>query len=106
MVSVHKFLIGIYSGILISGNLVIIATDVTIEFTCNGSNDLFPPTWLVNGTAVGTVGHDGYSSVISGRESTLTIDGHPTCDSLSLVCKILTEAILVTMHNITLIIQG
>ena len=83
-----------------------IASGVTIQFICSAPNDRFPPTWLVNGTAVGTIGHDGCRSIISGREATLTIDGNRTLDSLSVVCEVLKGEQLLTMHNTTLTIQG
>ena len=85
---------------------MIIAPGVTIQFICSAPNDRFPPTWLVNGTAVGAVGHDGYISIISGREAKLTIDGNRTFASLSVVCEVLKGEQLSTMHNITLTIQG
>ena len=83
-----------------------VASGVTIQFTCIAPNDRFPPTWLVNGTAVGAVGHKAYRSIITGREATLTIDDIRTYDPLSVVCKVLKGDQLLTTHNITLTIQG
>ena len=85
---------------------MIIAPGVTIQFICTAPNDRFPPTWLVNGAAVGAVGHNDYRSIISGRVATLTIDGSRTFDFLSVVCKVLKGEQLLTMHNSTLTIQG
>ena len=101
-----NFLIGIYSGFCIGDHAVIIAPDVTTMFTCSAPNGLFPPTWLVNGSAVGAVGHQGYRSIMNGMQATLTIDGNHTYDSLNVVCKVFKEGHLVPIRNITLTIRG
>ena len=98
-----NLLIGIYSG---SCDAVIIATNVTTMLTCSAPNGLFPPTWLVNGSGVGALGHQGYRSITNGMLATLTFDGNHTYDSLNVVCKVFKEGQFLTKINMTLTTRG
>ena len=41
----------------ISGDVMTVAPDVTVEFTCSGPVSVIQPTWFLNGTFVETEGN-------------------------------------------------
>ena len=85
-----------------------VAHNTTVNLVCIDRDGSHNPTWLVNGTRVGTEGRCSRSSLNHGgmATATLTIDGNCTCDTLNIHCDIIEERQLVSLHNTTLTIQG
>ena len=97
-----------YTGI--SGDVVIVAPGVSVEFTCTGPDSEFPPTWFLNGRVAETEG-DCYRSRLRragglNATDTLTINGNYTCDMFNTHCKIYRESQFLYLHYNTLLVQG
>lgn len=93
-----------------SGDAIIVAHNVTVNFTCTAPNGRILPTWFVNGRTVLTNGR-GYRSIINtGREltATLIINGNHISDTLNIHCEVYMaeRQEFLPMHKTTLIIQG
>ena len=92
------------------GANIIVASSVTVKFTCTAP-DL--PIWHLNGDFAFTSG-TCYSSVIKRAQNQtdnntaiLTInDNNDTCSKLNVYCKILIAQQYLIVHNTTLIFQG
>ena len=89
---------------------MIVATGVSVEFTCTGPDGEFQPTWLVNGRAAPTEG-DCYRSRLrrTGEQSltaTLTINGDDTCSMFNIRCRIFSNSQFMYLDNTTLTVQG
>lgn len=89
-------------------NVVIVAHNTTINFTCTDGRHY--PTWFVNETTVGTEGR-GYRTVIKGTEevtATLTVNGNIICDTLNIHCEayVTKERQFLSLHNTTMKVQG
>ena len=89
---------------------MIVAHNVTTNFTCTAPNGHILPTWFVNGATVLTSGR-GYRSIINtGRELTvtLTIDGNCAFETLKIHCEIYMndKHRFLPIQNTTLRIEG
>ena len=93
-----------------SGGAIIVAHNVTVNFTCTAPNGRILPTWFVNGRTVLTNGHNYRSIINTGREltATLIIDGNHISDTLNIHCEVymVERQEFLPMHNTTLTIQG
>ena len=93
-----------------SGGAIIVAHNVTVNFTCTAPNGRILPTWFVNGRTVLTNGYSYRSIINTGREltATLIIDGNHISDTLNIHCEVYMaeRQEFLPMHNTTLIIQG
>ena len=90
---------------------MIVAPDVTIEFTCSGPVGSFQPTWFLNGTFVESDGNCYRSRLrIPGRlnaTAILTINGNnDSCGDYKIYCRIFTESQFLYLYNTTLTVQG
>ena len=98
----------IFAGI--SGDVINVATGVSVEFACTGPDGEFPPTWLLNGRAAKTEGDCYRSRLRSADESnataSLTINGNHTCNMFKARCRIYRESQFLYLHNNTLKFQG
>ena len=95
----------------ISGDVMTVAPDVTVEFTCSGPVSVIQPTWFLNGTFVETEGNCYRSRLRRLRElnatATLTISGnYDTCGDFNIYCRIFRDSQFLYLHNTTLTVQG
>ena len=95
----------------ISGDVMIVAPDITVEFTCSGAVDSFQPTWFLNGRVAETEGNCYRSRLRRLGElnttATLTISGnYDTCDNFKIYCRIFRELQFLYLHNTTVTFQG
>ena len=95
----------IFAGI--SGDVINVATGVSVEFACTGPD---PPTWFVNGRAAVTEGDCYRWRLIRSGEvnytATLVINGNRTCDTFNVYCRIYSGPQVLYLHNTTLTVQG
>ena len=95
----------------ISGDVMTVAPDVTVEFTCSGPASVIQPTWFLNGTFVETDGNCYRSRLrrlgeLNGT-ATLTISGnYDACDNFKIYCRIFRDSQFLYLHNTTLTVQG
>ena len=95
----------------ISGDVMTVAPDVTVEFTCSGPASIIQPTWFLNGTFVESEGNCYRSRLRRLRElnttATLTISGNnDACDNFKIYCRIFMDSQFLYLHNTTLTVQG
>ena len=95
----------------ISGDVMIVAPDVTIEFTCSGPVGSFQPTWFLNGTFAETDGYCYRSRLRRLGElnatATLTISGnYDACGDFNIYCRIFRESQFLYLHNTTVTFEG
>ena len=106
-ISVLKKTFWIHAGI--SGEALIVASDVAVKFTCTVPAVL--PTWFVNGRVAVTEG-DCYTSTLRRAKDrnvtgTLIITGnHDTCNTFNVYCRIYRQSQFLYLYNTTLIFQG
>ena len=96
----------------IDATAMIIAPHVTVEFTCTGPYNEFPPGWLLNGKGALAVG-DCYTHSTrtnTGDENataTLIIHGNSTqCKTFNISCRIYKDSQFLYPHNTTVEIEG
>ena len=96
----------VHTGTVADVTVVTVARNTTVELTCIDPNGvLFPPAWIVNGSAALT--DDGYRTS-RGEDpgkliGTLTINGNHTCGIFNVHCQLHSGQI---MHNTTLTFGG
>ena len=95
----------------ISGDVMTVAPDVTIEFTCSGPVSVIQPTWFLNGTFVETEGNCYRSRLRRLGElnatATLTISGnYDACVDFNIYCRIFRESQFLYLHNTILTFEG
>ena len=95
----------------ISGDVMTVAPDVTVEFTCSGPVSVIQPTWFLNGTFVETEGNCYRSRLRRLGEinatATLTINGNnDACVDFNIYCRIFRDSQFLYLHNTTLTVQG
>ena len=95
----------------ISGDVMTVAPDVTVEFTCSGPVSVIQPTWFLNGRFAETDGNCYRSRLRRLGElnatATLTISGnYDACDNFKIYCRIFRDSQFLYLHNTTLTVQG
>ena len=93
-----------------SGDVVIVAPGVSVEFTCTGPDGEFPPSWLLNGREAETEG-DCYRSRLRraselNATDILMINGNHNCNMFNMRCRIHSESQFLYLNNTTLTVQG
>ena len=95
----------------ISGDAILVAPGVSVEFTCTGLDGEFQPTWIVNRRVAVTEGDCYTSRLIRAQNpenvtATLTINGNrDTCRTFNVYCRLYRESQFVFVHNTTLVVQ-
>ena len=96
----------------VSGDVMTVASGVSVKFTCSGPADTHLPTWFVNGTVAVSDGHICYRSTYKRRPGELNatmilmINGNNSCYTFNIYCRIFRESEFLYIHNTTLVVQG